>query len=82
MEKCEKQLKFHKFQKFITKCHRYYKVRQNLSQSVAGIIKCDRKLLQSMTGITKSYNYCKVRRSKSKTHIMKTYFDTRNSVFL
>ena len=47
--KCDEQRKFHEFlddyynkwQKVITKCDRYYKVRQSLLQSVTGIKKCD-----------------------------------------
>ena len=47
--KCDEQRKFHEFlndyynkwQKVVTKCDRYYKVRQSLLQSVTGIKKCD-----------------------------------------
>ena len=45
-------------------CDSYYKVRHNLLRSVISITKCDKKLLQSVTGITKSDIYYKVRRNK------------------
>ena len=47
----------------ITKCDRYYRVRQNLLQGVTVITKCERRLLQSVTGITKRANYDKMRRN-------------------
>ena len=61
------------WQKVITKCGRYYKVRQvsqslteNYYKSVIGVRKCDKKILQSMTGITKCNSYYKVRRNRGK----------------
>ena len=52
----------------------YYKVWQavitkwdkTLSQSVAAIARCGKKLLQTVTGITKCDNYCKVRCNNSR----------------
>ena len=41
------------WQKLITKCDSYYKVRQNLLQNMTSITNCDKKLLQSVAGITK-----------------------------
>ena len=46
-------------------CDRYYKVRQNLLQSVTAIKMCDKRLLQSVTDITKCDNYYKVRRNSA-----------------
>ena len=51
------------WQELITKCVRYYKVRQVL-QSVPDITKCDRVLLQSASGITKCDSYYKVRHNR------------------
>ena len=48
----------------ITKSVRYYKFDRKLLQSVTGITKCDKKLLQSVTGITTCDNYYKVSRNK------------------
>ena len=39
---------------------------ENYYKSVIGIRKCDKKIFQSMTGITKCKNYYKVRRSRGK----------------
>ena len=58
--KCDNRRKLHEFQnnyhkmwqKVITKCDRYHKVRQSSLQSVAGIMKSHRRLLQSLTGMT------------------------------
>ena len=61
------------WQKVIAKCDRYYKVSQvsqnlteNYYKSVIGVRKCDKKILQSMTGITKCNSYYKVRRNRGK----------------
>ena len=53
------------WQRIITMCDRYYKVRQNLLQSVTAIKMCDKRLLQSVTDITKCDNYYKVRRNSA-----------------
>ena len=63
--KCDEQGNFHEFQnnyykvwqKVITKCDRYYEVRQKLFWSLRGIKKGDRSLLQSVTGVTMCDNY-------------------------
>ena len=39
--------------KITAKGDRYYQVRRNLLESVTGVTKCDKRLLQSMTIITK-----------------------------
>ena len=41
----------------------YTKYERKLLQSVAGITKSDKNLLQSAAGIAKSDSYCKVRRT-------------------
>ena len=53
--------------------NRYYKVRQNLLLSVTGVKKYDRRLLQSVTGLTKRGDYYKGRR----THLFFYNKDTR-----
>ena len=44
-------------QKVFTKNDRYCKMRQNLLKSLTGITNCDKKLLQSLTGMTKYVSY-------------------------
>ena len=51
----------------------YYKVRQNLLLSVTVVKKYDRRLLQSVTGLTKCGDYYKGRR----THLFFYNKDTR-----
>ena len=52
--------------KIITKYDRYYEVSENFLQSVTGITKCEKSLLQSVAGttITKCDIYYKVKRNK------------------
>lgn len=53
--------------------NRYYEVRQNLLLSVTGVKKYDKRLLQSVTGLTKRGDYYKRRR----THLFFYNRDTR-----
>ena len=64
--KCDSYYKVR--QKVCTSCDGYYKMQQVL-QSVTGIIKCEKKLLQSATGITKWDNYYKVRHKSFCTKV-------------
>ena len=48
----------------------YYKVSQTLKK-FSSTTKCDRLLSQSVSGITKSDTYCKVRNNKSRIFLMK-----------
>ena len=50
-----------------------YKVRHNLLQNVTGITKYDKRLVQSMTGIAKCENYCKVRCNKHNRNNISTH---------
>ena len=54
------------WQKIILKYDRYYEVSENFLQSVTGITKCEKSLLQSVAGTTikKCDIYYKVKRNK------------------
>ena len=62
------------WQKFITKCVRYYKVRQVLKTVTdcyyrVHQVKCDRLLLQNVSGITMCGSYYNARRKARHLHI-------------
>ena len=68
---------FTNFKVIITKCHRYYKVRQNVLQSVTDITKCEKKLLQTVTDVTK----CDKKLIQSATSDSMDLHCTKNEVF-
>ena len=68
--KCERHYKVFQLLQSVVDCH--CKVCQAL-KSVSSIAKCDRLLLQSVSGITKSGSYCKVTHNKIGIFTFKTF---------
>ena len=53
---------------------------KKFSKNGKGITECDKKLLQSVTGITKRDNYYKVSRNTIRMFVLKKYLDEIVSV--